>query len=134
MAAWQESEAVSKLPDLSLPSSQKQIATGTDNMSADAVDLVTPNGAENGSKQLTPKSTLTAYSGCNRPAAVVTRLSRNREKMENHKTLQNGRLDNKSDRMSPRVTSKKQMRPTGFEPVTSGLGNRCSILLSYERK
>jgi hypothetical protein len=80
-----------------------------------------------------PKSTLIAYSGCNRPATVVTSLSRNREKVENHNTLQNGKLNNKSNGMSPRVTVKKRMRPAGFEPATFGLGNRCSILLSYER-
>jgi hypothetical protein len=27
-----------------------------------------------------------------------------------------------------------QLRPAGLEPATSGLGNRCSILLSYGRK
>ena len=125
----QESEAVSKLPDLSLSSSQKQIATGTDNLSADAAEI----SSKQLTPKLTPKSTLTAYSGCNRPAAVVTSLSRNREKVESHNTLQNGKLDNKSNRMSPLVTTKKPMRPAGFEPATSGLGNRCSILLSYER-
>jgi len=125
----QESEAASKLPDLSLPSSQKQIATGTDNQPISAVQ----NVSEKSTPQLTPKSTLTAYSGCNRPATVVTSLSRDREKVENHNTLQNGKLDNKSDGISPRVTDKKRIRPTGFEPVTSGLGNRCSILLSYGR-
>ena len=124
-----ESEAVSKLPDLSLPSSQKQIATGTDNMSVDVAE----NASKKLTPKLTPKSTLMAYSGCNRPAAVVTLLARDREKVENHKTLHNGELNNKSDEKSPCVTDKKQVRPAGFEPATSGLGNRCSILLSYGR-
>jgi integrase len=126
----QESEAVSKLPDLSLPSSQSQMATGTDNQSISAVQ----NVPEKLTPQLTPKSTLSVYSECNRPAAVVTPLPKCQRKAGNHKTLQMERLDNESEELSPCVTTNMSLRPAGFEPATSGLGNRCSILLSYERK
>lgn len=60
----QESEAVAKLPDLSLPSreSQQARATGTDGKTVDAAQTVrgelTP--------QLTPESTPTAFSGMHR--------------------------------------------------------------------
>ena len=33
-----------------------------------------------------------------------------------------------------KVTSKQMVRPGGFEPPAHGLGNRCSIHLSYGRR
>jgi integrase len=52
----QESDAVAALPDLSLPSSQAQKATGTDNSPADNVESKTG--------KWTPELTPTAFSGC----------------------------------------------------------------------
>ncbi len=53
----QESEAIAGLPDFSLPSNQRQKATGTDDRIAETTEIVP--------KELTP----TAYSGCNQSTA-----------------------------------------------------------------
>src|SRR5687767_8057448 len=34
----------------------------------------------------------------------------------------------------PSITACRRVRPAGLEPATPGLGNRCSILLSYGRE
>jgi len=59
----QESKAVADLPDLSLPSKEKQkaVATGTDNKPIGAVQ----HSVKELTPKLTPFLTPTAYSGCN---------------------------------------------------------------------
>ena len=58
----QEAKAVEAMPDLSLPSKKREIATGTDGRGANAL--------ENEVKELTPKCTPTAYSDCNQSSVV----------------------------------------------------------------
>ena len=41
--------------------------------------------------------------------------------------------DNALRRTKPQRRARKMARPAGFEPATPGLGNQCSILLSYGR-
>ena len=127
----QESEAVAKLPDLSLPSSQHQenVATGTDNMSVE----VAQSGSEKLTPKLTPELTPTAYFDSNHSAANVTSPLIRAERIENHKPLKAGRLDNKSEVLSPSVTDKKLSRLAGLEPATFGSVDRRSVQLSYRR-
>jgi len=75
----QESEAVSKLPDFSLPSSQKQIATGTDNE-----PIITDR---NDSEKLTPQLTPTTYSGYDRPTAIDTENKNSLDMVDNQNSL-----------------------------------------------
>ncbi len=127
----QESEAVAGLPDLSLPSKEKQkaVATGTDNRTVET--------AQNGSKELTPKLTPfltpTAFPACNQSATVGNEQGTFQENDGKGNCLSSGNLDNKKDELSTNVSDKKAIRPRGLEPLTFGLGNRCSILLSYGR-
>ena len=90
--AGQESEAVARLPDLSSRSSQQQAATGTDNMSVDA--------AENGSKKLTPKSTLTAYPECNQSSTLGKEQDDSKENSESDNSFDSGILDSESLQLS----------------------------------
>ena len=128
----QESEAVAGMPDLSLPSkgAQKAVATGTDNKPIGAVQ----HSAKELTLKLTPFLTPTAYSGCNQSATVGNEQDTFRENDGNGNCLNSGELDHKKKSLSANVTDKKELRPRGLEPLTFGLGNRCSILLSYGRK
>ena len=121
----QESDAVAKLPDFSISSSQQQVVTGTDNKPVDV--------AQSSPEKLTPQLTPTAFPVRNQLAADVNSSSIRPERADNYKPLQGETLCTESRGLSPSVIDKKQIRPTGFEPATSGLGNRCSILLSYGR-
>jgi hypothetical protein len=67
-------------------------------------------------------------------ATVGNEQGNPKENDGDHNCLNGKELDNESDSLSVDVTEKKQLRPAGFEPATFGLGNRCSILLSYGRK
>ena len=126
----QKSGAISKMPDLSLPSKQqKSAATGTEGKVVDAAQST----SEKSTQKSTLKSTHTAYSGCNQSATVGNEQVNSQEKASSPNCLGNEKLDNESDSLSANVIDKKQIRPRGLEPLTFGLGNRCSILLSYGR-
>jgi integrase len=120
----QEADAVASLPDLSLPSSEKQVATGTDNRSVEVVQTcpqeLTP--------QLTPELTPTAFSGCYRSAAVGNEPDHIREKDGDGNCLNSGDLDNNSHRLAAVGTGKKGKPTVGFEPTTTGLQNQSSTV------
>jgi integrase len=127
----QESEAIAKLPDLSLPSSKrKNSATGTDNQQIGIVQ----NSSGELTPQLTPKLTHTAYSECNRPATIDNKSFAEADKPGICKPTIESKLDTNSNRMSPTVSGEKQSRPAGLEPATFGFEVRDSIQLSYGRQ
>ena len=121
----QEAKAVAGLPNLGAPQHKKNAATGTDGGASDSV--------QSDSQKLTPQWTPTACFDSNRAAANVTSPLIKAERIENHKPLKAGRLDNKSEALSPSVTDKKLTRLEGLEPPTFGSVDRRSIQLSYRR-
>jgi hypothetical protein len=103
----QEAKAVESMPDLSLPSSGKQAATGTDDRRA----AVAQNGPKRLIPKLTPQLTPTAYSDCDQSAAVGNMLSKKTEKALNRNSLQGGMLDTRTEALSANVTTDKAIRP-----------------------
>ncbi|MHC4680835.1 MAG: tyrosine-type recombinase/integrase, partial [Planctomycetota bacterium] len=106
--AGQEAKAVAGLPDLSLPSSEKQIATGTDDKSAEVVR----DGSKKWTPKWTPELTPTAFSECNQSAAVGNRDKRPSETGTGHNHLPDGKLGTKR----PTVSSPDKRRGGDSNP------------------
>jgi hypothetical protein len=115
----QEAKAVEAMPDLSLPSSEKQIATGTDDKCV-AV-------AKTGLAKLTPQLTPTAYPECDHSASVGNMLSEKTERALSHNSLQGGMLDTKTEALSANVTTDKAIRPGLLKSAGNGSNLRCSF-------
>lgn len=115
----QEAKAVEAMPDLSLPSREKQIATGTDDMCV-AV-------SKNGLAKLTPQLTPTAYAEYDYSAAVGNMPSEKTERALSHNSLQGGMLDTKTEALSANVTTDKAIRPGLLKSAGNGSNLRCSL-------
>jgi len=120
----QEAKAIENLPDLSLPrpESQQIKATGTDDRTADAIT----NTARKLTPQLTPKSTPTAFSACDRRATAGNIDDKNGEDAFDCNSLGNANLDRDSHQLAAVGTGKEGMGRGGFEPPTHGFSVRCS--------
>ncbi len=123
----QEAKAVEAMPDLSLPSTKREIATGTDGRRANALE----NEAKPLTPKWTPKLTPTAYSECNQSAAIGNLPTGQTEKAPIHNPLQGGMLDTKKKALSAVDTDKAPTRPMRLELTTFGSTVRCSNQLSY---
>ncbi len=117
----QESEAVAKLPNLSLPGRKKK-ATGIAGRSLESAQ----SRSGKLTQRLTPFLTPTAYSGCDRSSAVGNEQDNFQKNNNNDNCLNAERLGIKKDSLALAVTGKKVMGRGGIEPPTHGFSVRCS--------
>ena len=123
----QEAKAVEAMPDLSLSSTKREIATGTDGRRANALE----DEAKPLTLKWTPKLTPTVFSECNKSAAIGNLPTGQTENAPIHNPLQDGMLDTKRKTLSAVDSDKVPTRPKGLEPSTFGSTVRCSSQLSY---
>jgi integrase len=121
----QTAEAVSKLPNLNVPTREAEKATGTDGQIVDA------DGRN--SSEWTPDLTPTAYTGCNGLSSMGTVPPCGSERAASRKGMSDRDLGTETDRLAASVITERQMRPEGLEPPTIGSEDRGSIQLSYGR-
>ena len=131
--AGQEAKAVAGLPDLSLPSSGKQAATGTDDRCAAAVQ----DSPKRLTPKLTPQLTPTAYSECNQLAAFGKAEKMQSGVRTDRRCQHNGDSGMKRAHLSPddSETGEAGIRTpgTGVYPY-DGLANRCLKPLGHLSK
>ncbi len=122
--AGQEAKAVAGLPDLSLPTREKQVATGTDDKPIEAIQT----GSKKWTPKLTPELTPTAFSECTRPATVGNQAKNPPETGKGSNCLAEAKLRNEKDSLSPCDTNNGEggirTRAAGLSPL-DGLANRC---------
>ena len=75
-----------------------------------------------------------AFSTSPRLSTIGTGKPPKREKAGDPKTSRDRKLNTEKADLSSSDSAEERLRPAGLEPTTPGLGNRCSILLSYGRK
>jgi len=126
---YDERRAIERLPQLHNTDNKKSernraVAqrTGTDDRPVDVVQ----KGSKELTRKLTPFLTPTAFSGCNRSAAIGNKQGNHKENNKNDNCLNSGELGIKKDSLSLAVTGKKEMGRGGFEPPTHGFSVRCS--------
>jgi len=118
----QESEAVAKLPDLSLPSCTQQKATGTDDKSLESIQ----NRSGKLTPKLTPFLTPAAFPACNRSATVGNEQDDSEENYNGDNYRDEGKLDKESDQLATVGIDVGEMGRGGIEPPTHGFSVRCS--------
>ncbi|MHC4464116.1 MAG: tyrosine-type recombinase/integrase [Planctomycetota bacterium] len=120
----QEAKAVEAMPDLSVPSTKREIATGTDGREVNAPD----DGTESLTPRWTPKLTPTAFSESNQSAAVGNLPTGQTENAPIHNPLPGSTLDTKRKALSAIDTDKAPTRPKGLETSTIGQQERLPSL------
>ena len=127
--AGQEAKAVADLPDLSLPSSERQAATGTDDRSAGV--------AKSGSGELTPYLTPTAFPESNKSAMFGSGEKKQPGTRADRKRLRNGDMGTKKAHLSTDDNDNGEggIRTPGAGVYPhDGLANRCLKPLGHLSK
>lgn len=130
---YDERRAIEKLPQLHNTDGKDveknhavALRTGTDNKPVDT-------GLQHSKEltlKLTPFLTPTAYSGCNRSAAVGNEQDNFQENSKNDNCLNSGKLGTKKDSLALAVLGKKQQAAVGFEPTDNGFAINSGLLLT----
>ncbi len=119
----QQLSAIESLPDLSPPKQKGRLAaTGT----YDDGPAGSETGRAKSTPQLTPKSTLMAFSAFNPVSAIGNRRDHLHNSVNDRKCLVERDLVNASQHMTADGTGEFELGRAGIEPATHGFSVRCS--------